>query len=64
MLTNDQLYVLNLLRRSFDIPCDDAKPENILNIKDTILQNGILLTVYPAIKSMDFLSFLLIDLFI
>lgn len=51
MLTNDQLYVLNLLRRSFDIPCDDAKPENILNIKDTILQNGILLTVYPAIKS-------------
>lgn len=52
MLTTDQRYVLNLLRRSFDIPCDEVKPENVHTIKDTIVQNGILLTVYPTIKAM------------
>lgn len=51
MLSNDQLYVLNLLRESLGLPFEDIKPENIENISNVIRRSGIVLTVYLTIKA-------------
>lgn len=56
MLSNDQLYVLSCLRSSLreDAAPDDTIAISELSVIDTILRNGILLTVYnhlsPSIK--------------
>lgn len=51
MLSNDQLYVLNLLRESLGLPFEDTKPENIKYISSVIRRSGIVLTVYMTIKA-------------
>ncbi len=51
-LNNDQRCVLALIRRSFDIPVEAAAPDNCTAAARMISVNGILLTVYPAVKSL------------
>lgn len=53
MLTTEQRYVLSLLRKSLGLSGDCTTPENLTAIPAMIIRNGILLTVYPTIKSLE-----------
>lgn len=53
MLTNDQEYIICLIRRAFRM--DGGKQicqiENISEVKNMVLRNGLLPSVYPTIKA-------------
>ena len=51
MLSNDQLYVLNLLRESLGLTFEELVPQNVKYVSSAILRSGIVLTVYLTIKS-------------
>lgn len=51
MLTNDQQYILSLLRKSLQVnPSFDGQPEDVGCVEKTIWKNGILLTVYGVLR--------------
>ena len=51
MLTDEQKYVLSILRRSLGVITPLLTPDTLATIPNIIIRNGILLTVYPLIKS-------------
>ena len=50
MLTNDQRYLLSLLRQSLKGTEEPVEIENENAVAHMITRSGLLLTVYPAIK--------------
>ena len=53
MLTNDQMNILLLLRKSFGLSEESHKTEDAGELAEMIMRNSILLTVYPSLSEED-----------